>query len=140
VDTYSILWPIHAILMGVSFLLILSGMMISRYGKKKKWWLKTHRSFGSIGSIGAVAALILAVVMISVTHGYHLSNTHGIFGLITVVLLLVTPFMGYWMTSPKGGSAEVKKKLRVIHRWIGRVTILFMAVTTIFGLQLSGIL
>ena len=126
--------------MGVSFLLILSGMMISRYGKKKKWWLKTHRAFGSIGSIGAVAALILAVVMISITHGYHLSNTHGIFGLITVVLLLVTPFMGYWMTSPKGGSPEVKKKLRVIHRWIGRVTLLLMAVTIIFGLQLSGIL
>lgn len=139
-DTYSILWPIHAILMGAAFLLILGGMLISRYGKKKKWWLKTHKSFESIGSIGAVAALILAVIMIAATHGYHLSKTHSIFGLITVILLLGTPFMGYWMTNPKGGKAELKKKLRIIHRWVGRVTILLMAVTIIFGLQLAGIL
>ena len=136
-NIYSILWPIHAVLMGLSFLAMLTGMFISRYGKGKKWWLKTHRGLGTGGGIGAVIALVIATIMVSVSHGYHLSSPHSIIGLITIVLIILTPLIGSRMLKPK---ASGKKVLRVVHRWIGRVTLVMMAATILFGLRIAGII
>ncbi|MDZ7794797.1 MAG: hypothetical protein U5P10_14245 [Spirochaetia bacterium] len=33
-STYSVLWPIHAVLMGLSFVLMFAAMSIARYQKK----------------------------------------------------------------------------------------------------------
>ncbi len=123
--------------MGLSFLAMLTGMFISRYGKGKKWWLKTHRRLGTGGGIGALVALVIATIMVSVSHGYHLSSSHSIVGLITIVFIIITPLIGSRMLKPK---ASGKKVLRVIHRWIGRITLVLMAVTVLFGLRVSGIL
>jgi hypothetical protein len=137
VDIYSVLWPVHAILMGAAFLAMLIGMFISRYGKGKKWWFKTHRWLGRGGSMGALVALILSVVMISFTHGAHLSSLHAVLGAITIVLLLITPFLGARMMKRE---AKNKKAVRIVHRWMGRATLVMMAVTILFGLRISGLI
>ena len=77
-DIYSILWRVHAILMGTALASIITGFIIVRTGRKTKWWFKAHRALGFIGGIGALISLTMAVVMISVTHGFHLSNLHTI--------------------------------------------------------------
>jgi len=137
-SVYSLLWPIHAVLMGVSFLGILTASFIARYGTKKRWWFSVHKGI-NIGSASGVAAAIgIAAVMISLTHGYHLSNLHAITGLITFMLIILTPVQGFGIRSEKV-KPEIKKKLRIAHRWSGRITLLLMAVTIYFGLTLAGI-
>jgi Kef-type K+ transport system membrane component KefB len=138
-QTYAILWPIHGVLMGLSFLLMLTAMLIARYAKKRRWWYTVHKRLNITGALGAAVALIIAVVMVSLSHGYHLLSTHAILGAVTFLFIVVTPFFGFAIRSRKVPPAR-KKAVRHIHHWLGRTTLLLMAVTIFFGLSISGIL
>lgn len=123
--------PIHAILMSVSFLLMLSGMIISRYLKKRRWWLKVHRAVGLTGGITGILGIVIAAYMVGATTGIHLRVGHSIVGLITVLVIILTPILGFVIFSAK---PEYKKRVRLFHRWSGRITLIMMAVTITFGL------
>lgn len=135
---YSIAWQIHAVSMVLSFILITSAAVINMAFKKKKWHIKVHKRLAYPGSILGVCALILAFVMIASIQGVHLSNTHGVVGLITVSLLILVPLAGNVMLKIKGTSR--KKLFRTIHVWSGRLAVVMMGVTIIIGLKLRGIL
>jgi uncharacterized membrane protein len=135
---YSELWPVHAIFMGTSFALMLTGTLLSMFNRKKKWRIKVHKNLNMTGSIAGIVALGIAVYMIQVSFGAHFSVIHSIIGLITLMLIVITPIMGMGILKVK--SVENKKKLQAIHPWIGRITLVLMAVTIILGLRLVGIL
>lgn len=137
---YSVLWPIHGTLMALAFLAILTSMFIARYGKKKvSGWYGKHKWTNLIGSIGAAVAMIIAGVMVSLTHGLHFVSTHAVLGGITFLLIVITPIAGFGIRSRKVKPA-LKKKVRYIHHWLGRLTLVSMAVTIYYGLSISGLI
>ncbi len=91
---YSELWPVHAIFMGTSFALMLTGTLLSMFNRKKKWRIKVHKNLNMFGSIAGIVALGIAVYMIQVSFGAHFSVIHSIIGLITLVLMAVTIVLG----------------------------------------------
>jgi len=134
---YAELWPVHAILMGAGFVLMVIAMLFTFFLKKKKWWFKAHKSLSLIGGIVSIAALAVAVYMIYASYGLHFSNLHGILGLITIILIVLSPFFGYGMQKAK---AERKKTYRVIHVWMSRGTLVLMLIVIFLGLSFAGVL
>ena len=131
------MWPIHAILMGVSFLGMLAGVIIRLTAKKQKWWYKTHHGLGHVGALGAAAALILAIIMISLTHDMHLGTFHSVVGAVTLVFVFASFIIILFF---KGVKKEAKKGIRIAHRIVGWITLPLMIVTIIFGLQIAGLI
>ena len=132
---YSELWPVHAILMSTSFLLIVLGVILSLF-KSKKWRLNAHKKLNTTGAVIGIIALGIAVYMISASYGVHFSAAHTIIGIITFALMILTPFFGYAALKTKKWN---KKILRMVHRWMGRGTIVLMILTVVAGLRLVGI-
>ncbi len=120
------LWPIHAALMTLGFVFMLVGVIISTTQRKKKWWLKTHRLMGILGSLFAILGLVMGFYMISAAGGTHFRVPHTYLGLVTIILAVAQPLMG--LRIPK------TKKLRPVHRWTGRITVVLMLLTVISGL------
>ncbi len=132
------LLPFHAVSMGLAFLAMMSAIVIARYFKTKKWWLKTHRTLNILAVIFAVAGFVFALLMVSSTGGPHIRVSHAVVGVVTLVLLLVMPFLGsaIFKTKDKKAIANLKKT----HRHMGRITALMLTVTVAAGLTLAGIL
>lgn len=134
---YTQLWPVHAILMSLSFALMLCGMIVSRFFKKRRWWLMIHRCLQWTGGIIGIVGLATSIYMVSVSTGVHFRVLHSIFGLIVIGLIIFTPILGYSIFKVK---PEKKSSLRLMHRWTGRTTLVLMAATIVMGLLVAGIL
>ncbi len=139
VDLYALLYRVHGALMSTAFILLFVGMFFPRYLKKKKWWLKTHRRIGISGAVIGVVGIGMAAYMVWQTTGVHLRVPHSWVGLATIVLIIFTPFLGHFMLKIRKAPAKAKQT-RAVHRWIGRITLLFMAATIVLGLLQAGIL
>lgn len=133
---YGLLLPIHGAAMSASFVLLAAGMLFPRFFKHRKWWLKIHRRVGVVGGILGVVGVGLATYTIARTTGVHLRLPHSWIGLVTVVLIVVTPVYGQLMLKIRKNT----KRLRAVHRWLGRVTLLCMAATIVLGLFVLGVL
>jgi len=138
-DLYALLYPVHAVLMATAFVLLFLGIFFPRYLKRKKWWLKMHRRIGIAGGTIGVAGVAMAVYMIFQTTRVHLQVLHSYVGLITIILIVFTPFLGHFMLKIRKAPGRAKRA-RAFHRWVGRVTLLFMAATIVLGLFQAGIL
>lgn len=136
-DIYGVFWRIHAILMGAAFASMLSGFIIARSARKTKWWFKVHRGLGSGGAIGALAALIIAVVMISLTHGFHFSNIHTLLGIVSIFFITLTFILPALFRRVK---KEAKKPLRILHKAGGALSLALMLASIVLGLTFVGIL
>ncbi len=133
-----ILLLFHAVSMGLAFLTMVSAIVIARYFKTKKWWLKAHRILNIIAVAFAVAGFVFAFFMVSSTGGPHIRVPHAALGIATLVLLLVMPFLGSAIFKTKDKKAI--PKLKKVHRYLGRIAALLMAATIVAGLVLAGIL
>lgn len=138
-DLYALLYPVHGVLMATAFVLLFVGMLFPRYFKRQKWWLKTHRRINIAGSSTGVVGAGMAVYMISQTTQMHLQVLHSYIGGIAITLMIFTPFLGHFMLKIRKVPSRAKKA-RAFHRWLGRVTLLFMAATIVLGLFQAGIL
>ena len=139
VDLYSILFRVHGALMSTAFVLMFVGMFFPRYLKRKRWWLKTHRRLGIAGAGIGVVGIGIAIYMITRTTGIHLRVPHSWIGLVTILLIIFSPFLGHFMLKIRKAPARAKQA-RAVHRWIGRITLLFMAATIVLGLLQAGII
>ncbi|GAB6277601.1 MAG: hypothetical protein SAMD01599839_21410 [Rectinema sp.] len=84
----------HAVSMGVAFFAMMSAIVIARYFKTKKWWLKSHRTLNIIAVIFAIAGLVFALLMVSSTGGPHIRVPHAVLGIVTLILLIAMPGLG----------------------------------------------
>lgn len=132
---YDILWRVHAILMSTSFLSMCCAVLISLIWKQKKWRYKAHRALGIYAGISGVIALLIAVVMVQIYSGYHLTSRHATGGAFTSLLLIATPLIAL-----KIKTSKKKKLLKKVHKVLGYLTILFMAVAIFFGLLFVGLI
>ncbi|HUV09077.1 MAG TPA: cytochrome and DOMON domain-containing protein [Spirochaetia bacterium] len=128
--------PLHIVVTSIAFLLMTGGMLISRYMKKKRWWLKAHRPMGIVGSVLGVIGVSMASVTLYFSGSVHLRVLHSWIGLFTISLIVLTPILGQAFLKLKWH----KQDLRKLHRWIGRLALSMMLVTMIVGINLSGIL
>jgi len=134
---YAELWPVHAVLMGTGFVLMVIAMLCTFFLKKKKWWFKAHKTLSVIGGVLSVTALAVAVYMISSSYGLHFASLHGVLGLITLILIVMSPFLGFGMQKVK---ARRKKAFRTLHVWTSRGALVLMLIVIVMGLRLAGIL
>lgn len=122
------LWPYHASLVILGFLLLLWGMTFAR--RKGAGWLKNHRALGISGAAIAVAGAMTAVYMISSASSVHFRVPHAYIGAFVVFLLILTPSLGFLQLKV---GAERGGRLRRVHRLLGRAVFLLMALNIMFG-------
>lgn len=132
------LLPFHAFGMGLAFLSMLSAIVIARYFKSKKWWLKAHKTLNTIAVLSAILGFIAGFIMVQSTGGPHIRVQHAAIGIVTLSLLIAMPFLGraIFATKDKKKIATLKKT----HRILGRVTALMVTFTITAGLLVAGIL
>jgi hypothetical protein len=129
-------WIIHASLLTIGFILMLIGVILAKAFKKKKWWLKKHKLLGILGAILSILGLLMGFIMVQLSSGEHFRVPHAYVGVVAIILAVFTPILGFAQFRVKKNRA----KIRTIHRWSGRITLVLMVVNIIFGLSLVGII
>ncbi|MBN1761761.1 MAG: hypothetical protein JW878_01610 [Methanomicrobia archaeon] len=130
------LWPYHALLMTLGFILMMTGMLVARYLKARSWWLKAHKPLGVLGSLCALAGLFTAIFIVSQSTGIHFRVPHTYLGAITFIFVAMTPILGYAQLKVTDRRATI----RAIHRWSGRITVVLMLITLLSGSALVGLI
>ena len=124
------LWPYHASLVILGFLLLVWGMTFAR--RKGPGWLKKHRALGVTGSTVAIAGAVTAFYMVSAASSVHFRvPPHAYVGSFIVLLLMLTPSFGLLQLKV---TAERRGRVRGVHRLLGRALLLSMAVNILFGI------
>lgn len=123
------LWPYHASLVILGFLLLVWGMTIAR--RKEKGWLKKHKLLGISGASVSVAGMTMAVYMIYAASQEHFRVPHAYLGSLVILLLIITPALGLLQLR---AAKENKAKIRRVHRLFGRTVLLLMALNMLFGM------
>lgn len=115
----------HALFMIIGLIVLLYAASISMK-KKTNQWLKKHRT-SALSGIAAIIIGLIIMIVFKESQGYpHLASPHAIGGLVTVIAVLITPILGYLIT--KG-----KQNVKLIHKPLGKITIILVAITIIFG-------
>ena len=130
------LWHYHAALMITGFFLLCTGMLIARYMKSRRSWLRVHKLMGLSGALVILSGLVVAIYMVSASTGAHFSVPHAYLGPIILIFAVMTPILGYAQFKPVG---EVVK-IRTIHRWSGRITLVLLLINILSGISLVGAL
>ena len=128
---------IHAWLMASAFLAMSFGILIPRYMKKNRWWLRAHRGLGVAGPCLGALGVGAAVYLVGISTGIHLRVLHAYVGLVAAAGFITTPLLcRYLFAAPK----EKKKPLRAAHRWAGRAALLLYLGAVVLGLFRAGFL
>jgi len=135
-DLIGSLLYVHAGFMLAGFISMMTGASAAMFLRRKTWWLRFHKTAGILGALIVLVGLAAVIFMVTLSGGEHFSVTHTFIGAMTAVFAFVTPVLGTLQFRVKNHSA----KIRIMHRWSGRFTLLFAVVTIITGLQIVGIL
>ncbi|MCX5842209.1 MAG: hypothetical protein NT022_00390 [Deltaproteobacteria bacterium] len=125
-NTLDTLLLLHAGFMVIGFLSMVVGASAAMLMRRKAWWLRLHKRAGFFGTFCVLSGFVAAVAMIDLSGGEHFRITHHYVGFITAALAVFTPLLGVVQLKVRDKAARI----RPIHRWSGRVTLLmaFMAV------------
>ncbi len=94
--------------------------------KKTNQWFKKHR-IAALSGVTSVTTGLIIMILFKESQGYpHLASTHAIGGLVTGFIALITLVLGYLIIN---GNKNVKP----YHKWSGRLTLILVAITIIFG-------
>jgi hypothetical protein len=78
----------------------------------------------------------MAITMIIQQKGEHLEGFHPIMGAMTFILAIFSLSLGFYQFSAKSGRQAIKS----LHRWLGRLSLLFIITALVAGLILAGII
>jgi len=124
--------------LATAFIAMSSAIVIARFFKSKKWWVKAHKALNLAAVLFALAGFVFAFLMVQSSGGPHIRVPHAILGLSTLILLLLMPVLGQAIFKIRD-----KKKIPVLkkaHRYAGRLTAAMFTATILAGLLLIGIL
>jgi hypothetical protein len=125
----------HVLFVNAGLLAITTGVVIARFLRQKRWWLKIHRPAGIIGAACLSAGFVAAVVMVSQSGGGHFLVPHTWLGLAAVLCAVAAPILGHLQFKIR----SIMPQLRRWHRRIGYAS-LFLAMFSVFsGLVAAGI-
>ena len=126
----------HAALMIAAWVLFTAGFLLARFVRKRRWWLKVHRSLGVAGALVVLSGFFAQVIDIALTGREHFTIVHAYVGAVAVGLAVLTPALGHLQFRLPAAAPRV----RVFHRWSGRVTISLMLINILLGLSYIGLL
>lgn len=118
------LWPYHAALMLLGFLLLVSSAFIQAYLRRKRWWLAAHKMTGILGAISFIAGLLMATYMVSVSTGVHFRVPHAYLGAVIILLVIANLILGYVQLKFRSKAARI----RSAHRWSARIALVLMLI------------
>jgi len=124
------LFYLHAGFMILGFLSMVTGASAAMFMRRKGWWFRFHKGAGYMGSLSILFGFTAALSMVTLMNGKHFEILHTYFGLATVVSAVVTPLLGIFQFKVKDQAARI----RTMHRWSGRFTLLMAFVTVASGL------
>jgi hypothetical protein len=128
-------FPLHIIFMATAATCLITGVSTALFFRKKKNWLKIHKTFNSF-SVGTIATgITMAFIFVYKSGDKHLHGLHQITGLTVFILSSITLFMGFYQFKAKNKSA-----VRITHRWLGRLTLLLLLTAITLGLMLINII
>jgi hypothetical protein len=124
-------WPYHMIMVFTGFLSLAGGAFTARYLRQRKGWVGLHKKLVLIGAVFILAGLSIAAYMVSVyMETYFVRETHDYLGISVFAFCHRYPHIG-------NGPIQIKdKRIRTIHRWSGRITIILMLFTIYVGFQM----
>jgi len=126
---------LHILLMAAATLAIIAGVSTAMFLRRKKNWLKIHKSFNSLGILLMAVGISMAFIYVLGTGNNHFKGFHQIIGLITSLSAGVTFFLGFHQLKAKNKLAA-----RTAHRWFGRSSLVMMLTAVILGLMLINII
>lgn len=130
------LWPYHAALMTIGFLVLVSSAFIQTYFRRRHWWLNAHKITGIVGAILFIAGLLMANYMVSVSTGVHFRVPHAYLGAMIILLVVANLILGYAQLKFRSKAARI----RSAHRWSARIALVLMLINIVSGVLLVGIL
>jgi len=125
----------HLSLMIAAALCLIAGIGMAMFRRKKKTWLKWHKSFNTAGFCLLATGAAMAFANVVITGGRHLAWLHQWIGLTAFILAAITLSLGYYSF-----KAANKPAVRAAHRWIGRLSGLAILSALTLGLIMIGIL
>ena len=135
---YSTLIIVHAVVMSSAFVSATTGIIIAKFYKKKmKSWQQVHKRLGLTAACTGIVGVIGGFYLVQTTYGMHFLVPHAYFGYATTLLLIATPTLAFVFLKSKG-TAQIKKRLRIVHRWAGRLTGVMVLLTIVYGIIASG--
>lgn len=115
--------------------MMLSGITIAMFMKRRRWWLSIHKAAEILTAACFLCGLTFAILMVGVSEGVHFRVIHAYLGLVTTILTFLTVLLGHLQFKIK----NVSGKIRILHRRSGRIALIFACTTAASGLQAAGI-
>jgi exosortase/archaeosortase len=126
----------HKSLMVLGTLCIITGVSAAVFFRQSLYWLKVHKAFNSIASIFLSTGIVMAITAVWQQKGEHLDGSHPILGIITLGFIIISLFLGYYQFHANNRIQVFK----ILHRWLGRPSLLFVIAALISGLVRAGIM
>lgn len=126
------LWQVHAGTMTTAIILFTLAVVIARFMRQRRWWLRVHRAISTLGAAVVVGGFAVAYYMVSLGGGVHFFYPHTWAGAASLVLAIITAVTGY-------GRARLglpRERYLLVHRFLALLTIVLMAIAIILGLGL----
>jgi hypothetical protein len=114
-----------------AFILMIFAMLVARYMKRKRWWLKAHRRTELTGVVLSVLGIISVEYLIMATTRAHFRISHSYLGAAAIVFLVLAPVFGRLYLKAK---AKRKPFFKMFHRWVGRTALLLTLAAVVYGL------
>jgi Eukaryotic cytochrome b561 len=129
-----VLLYLHAGFMITGLTLMMAGVFIARFMRKKPWWLRVHRAVGICGALSIALGFSTAVYMVAASGDEHFEVLHAWAGAVIILAAMATPILGQLQFTLKNRRTE----LRNAHRWAGAMTLILIPLNMISGLVLAG--
>lgn len=126
---------IHGLVMGSGLGLMVAAGIISRFLKRKRWWLKTHRALGIAGAVVLIPGAVTAWRLVEASSGVHLDAPHTWLGAAALALSWTAPVLGLLAFRIRSHAV----RLRTLHRWTGRLALAAVITAALSGLRLAGV-
>ena len=126
---------LHILLMATATLGIIAGVSFAMFFRKKKNWLKIHKSVNSLSLLGIATGVVMAFSYVYSTGSEHINGVHQLIGFTAFNFAVATLLMGFYQFQAKNKSAA-----RTAHRWLGRFSLLLLLTAITLGLLLINIL
>jgi hypothetical protein len=116
---------LHISFMILSVILVISAAILAL--KKKPGWFTRHHNIALLGVLSALLAFIAEFTFKTAMLYPHIKSPHAIAGVISLVLLIITPITGRII-------AANPKRFRAIHKTLGRITSVAIVTTAAMGI------
>jgi len=118
--------------------LMLAAILVARFCKSRKWWMKVHKAlnYGALASLAA--GLTCAVIMVEAAGETPEGTPHRIAGAVAAAGALGMILLGLSIFKQKGKDEIASRK--TLHRWSGRFEALLMLGVITLGLVIIGVI